>query len=195
MKVSLRFNAVTLQYLLITGCVAIIAGIGVIFWFAHGLLTSKALDVDHARIDAELAQEEISRLQQLQRVLDDEKDIVKKTAQIVADSQQYNYQNQIVSELSAYAAQAGVEITGYDFSVQTSAPKTAQQKTATKLPNKTRVIIKLKDNLSFVSYLTFLRSLENNVTKMQLSGITVQPIPKNPVNLQGPIIELEVFLR
>jgi hypothetical protein len=30
---------------------------------------------------------------------------------------------------------------------------------------------------------------------MQLTGLTLQPVDKSPTNVQGPIIELEVFIQ
>lgn len=191
---SAGLSAVMLQYIMITIMVMAAIAIGFIFVTANDILTRKSIETDHARIDAELAQEEISRLKQLKTTLEQDKEIINKTAQIVADSQSYNYQDQIIADLTSYAASAQLGILGFDFGVKPG-ESPAAGKSATSTQRRTLVSIQLENNIPYTSLLTFIKSIEQNVTKMQLTGINFQPKKDDPTRILGSTIEIEVFLR
>ena len=200
-KISL--NAITMQYLLMILCIGLIGAILWVSLLANNILTTKATEVDHIHIDAELVQQELVGLQGLKTSLDENSELVKKTNEVVSIASQYKFQDQVIQDLSAYAEKANVSIVGYDFGstpgakvvatpqagAQTAAPTPAN------IPPKTLVTVRLQNDVPYTNFLKFLMSIEQNVTKMQLTGITLQPIDKNPNNIQGPIIELEVFIQ
>lgn len=201
---ALSFNAVMMQYLLITLCLLLVGGIVYLSMQANQLLTAKATEVDHAKSDAELAQQELIGLQGLKSSLADNADVVKKTSEVVSTASQYKFQDQVIQDLSAYAQKAGVEIISYDFGttpgskvVATPQAGTTQSKSTSpaNVPPKTLVTVRLQNDIPYENFLKFLMSIEQNLTKMQLTGIALQPIDKKPSNIQGPIIELEVFLQ
>lgn len=194
---KLTFNAIVMQYLLLGTCFVIIGGIVWISIAANDLLTAKAMEVDHRRTDAELAQEELVGLDNLRNNLDNNADVVNKTKEIVATAEQYHFQDQVIQDLTVYAKQAKIEIIGYDFGSSPGA-KVAPTKgvaTPSNVPPKTLVTVRLQNDIPYTSFLRFLMSIEQNVTKMQLTGLTLQPVDKSPTNVQGPIIELEVFIQ
>lgn len=53
----------------------------------------------------------------------------------------------------------------------------------------------INKDVPYDSLLRFLKSIEQNITKMQLTGIALQPHPTEPNIILAPTIELEVFLR
>lgn len=185
---SRSLNAITTRYILIGLCVIMIIGIGAVSVLAQHILTQKAIEIDHVRTDTILARDEIVKLKQLQKTLEDDHSIVQKTAEIVAQSQMYTYQNQIISDLSDYAAQSGVSVIGYDFTGK-------QSPVAQGLPAKTVIKVRLKDQTPYISYLRFLKAIEGNVMKMQLTSIDLTPFADDYRLLQEPQIELEVFLQ
>ncbi|MFZ2494203.1 MAG: hypothetical protein WAW60_00320 [Candidatus Saccharimonadales bacterium] len=196
------FSAITVQYLLIALCLILVGGIVFISIKANEVLSAKATEVDHVHSDAELAQQELVGLKSLQSNLKENADVVAKTNEIVSIAKQYKFQDQVIKELSAYAQKSGVEIIGYDFGstpgskviatpTQGAAPAPT---TNANVPPKTKVVVRLRNDISYNNFLKFLMSIEQNLTKMQLTGITLQPIDKNPSNVQGPVIELEVFI-
>ncbi len=196
------FSAITVQYLLIAQCLILVGGIVFISIKANEVLSAKATEVDHVHSDAELAQQELVGLKSLQSNLKENADVVAKTNEIVSIAKQYKFQDQVIKELSAYAQKSGVEIIGYDFGstpgskviatpTQGAAPAPT---TNANVPPKTKVVVRLRNDISYNNFLKFLMSIEQNLTKMQLTGITLQPIDKNPSNVQGPVIELEVFI-
>ena len=191
---AVQLNAQLIQYMLIALSLVVIGCIVWIFITANSMLAAKAIEVDHAKIDAELAQEEISRLKLLKKTLSDDKEIIEKARRIVAESQMYKFQDQVIDEITVYAQKAGIDVIGYDFTVKgTSSQKSTT--TSSKLPQKTIVTVKTASNVSYTSYLKFLKYIENNVTKMQMAGIAIKPVVIDPNRLDSTILELEIFLR
>ena len=91
-KLTLTSN--TFQFILVFIILLIISGIGAFFYFAQQMVTQKAIDTDHAKTDAIIAEKNIERLKHLSSELETHRDVVDKASEIVASSQQYQYQNQ-----------------------------------------------------------------------------------------------------
>lgn len=172
----------------------IICGIIGIFIVAQNMLASAAIDTEHARIDAKVAEEEVTRLTQLRNKLREERSTIDKTAQIVADSQSYAYQDQVIRDLTAYATDAKIAIIAIDFGAKPG-DTPAAGKTADSPVKRTIVSVQLDNNIPYSALLTFMRSIEKNVSKMQLTGINFQPKKDNPNLILGSTLEIEVFLR
>lgn len=187
-------GAIWMQYFLIVLCIAMACGIVGIFYLAQGVLASTTIETDHSKIEAQLAQEEISRLKQLQVDLNDSKVDIDKTARIVAESQKYMFQDQVISDVTTYATQAGVNVLGFDFGAKPGENPPATPGTS-KTPRKTIVVVRLDNNIPYTSFLSFLKLVERNITKVQLTGIALQPNKTTPNLIVGPSIELEVYLR
>lgn len=190
------FNAIMLQYGFMALIVVMIAAIVGIFILAQQLMSQQALSTDHYRTDAELAQEEIVRLQQLKTTLAQDKETIEKTAKIVSASQEYEFQDQVVRDLTTYATKYNVDIISFDFGTKPgSAPQGSAAATGSSSQTKTIVSVQLGNNIPYTSFLQFLKAIENNISKMQLTGIMLQPNVTNPNQILGPTIEMEVFLR
>lgn len=193
---SQGLSATMLQYGFMALIVIMIAGIVGIVILAQQFMAQQALATDHYRTDAELAQEELVRLQQLKTTLAQDKDIIDKTARIVSASQEYQFQDQVVKDVTAYANKYGVDIISFDFGTKPgSAPQGNAAATGSSSQTKTIVSVQLGNNIPYPSFLQFLKAIENNITKMQLTGILLQPNAADPKQILGPTIEMEVFLR
>lgn len=187
-------SAVIAQYVLIGIIVLVTTGICFVFIGASNLLTAKATDTDHARIDAEIAEGNVNRLKQLQSKLNSEQNIIQKTEKIVADSQSYAYQGQVIEELTAYAKETNVSIIGIDFGAKPG-EKPAAGKTKESSLKRTLVSIQLGNDTPYGSLYAFIQSIEQNVTKMQLTGINFQPKKDEPNIIIGSTLEIVVYLR
>ncbi|MEO5691414.1 MAG: hypothetical protein ABIQ64_04460 [Candidatus Saccharimonadales bacterium] len=188
-----KMTAITLQFGLIALIVLLVGGIIGIFFLAQTVMSQKALSTDHYRTDAELAQEEIVRLQQLKSILKNDQGTIEKTARIVAQSQQYQFQDQVINDVTSYAKRNNIEVLSFDFGLKPGAA--AQDPTSGSTQQKTIVKVQLSNDIPYDSFLRFLKSLEQNITKMQLTGIALQPNVTQPNLILAPTIELEVFLR
>src|SRR5687768_2151647 len=87
-----------------------------IFTFAYGQLAQTATEVSHVVVDANASQNNLATLEKIKKILEDEKGVVERASSIVADSQSYQYQDQIITDLNNYANKNSVTITNVDFS-------------------------------------------------------------------------------
>lgn len=183
-------TATKLRYILIAIIVLMILGIAAGSWQLQKILASQVLQTDHAKIDAELSQLELEKLQKLQVDLVTQKDIVDRARQIAASTNQYQYQDQVIKDLSAYAARDGIAISSFDFGVANSGGKVS-----TPTGGKTPFTVNLQTSQRYDQVLNFLRQIEQNATKMQITSLTLAPDPRNPSQVANPTIGLEVFIR
>lgn len=82
-----------------------------------------------------------------------------------------DFQGQIVKDLNKYASDTGMTITDYSFAQSTI----IKQKMPTLVggANLSYITITLKNPVKFTSFIQFLKSIESNIPKMQLSGVSL----------------------
>lgn len=170
--------------------VILLAVLGFGIYLLHSSLAEYARTVDHLKIDSELNQQSIGNAQKLRRVLNENRDSVERAAAIVADTKYYEYQDQIVRDISSYASATGITVLGFDFT---------QNKTVTKsnVPGLNTVVasISLKSPVPYANYLRFLKLIERNLTKMQVTQLDISNDLKTPGAISSPVITVEVFVR
>lgn len=193
-------NAVVLNRTLI-GLIALMVG-GTIagFYFASQLLSAKALETDHIRTDASMSEDNLRKLQQLESLLATRKSSVDRTRAFVGSMQDYSYQDKVVEDLVAYAALAGpdLKVTNLTFADPTKAPQgPAPKKKPVSIPGVKvlQATATLNTPVSYTSFTRFLRAIEQNLTKMQVTGVNITPDDDNPRLISGPTIELQVYVR
>src|SRR5664279_267504 len=112
---SLKLTAVSFR-LLLSISLFIIAGLGVtLVWIGSGQLREVATQVSQISSDAGASQNNLQTLQKIKQELASQKTIIEKASSIVADSQGYKYQDQIIKDLDGYAAASGIMITNFSF--------------------------------------------------------------------------------
>lgn len=172
---------------------------GTAFWIANSKLEEYAVEVSHTSADATASRDNLQNLQKIQKELDEDKEVVQRASSIVADSQSYQYQNQIITDLNGYAAKAGIEITNINFAsttTQTTTPGTTTPAAPT-APSGVKsmpVSITIKNPVDYINLLKFINSIEENLTKMQISRINLSKDPtKNSVTSDA--LTIEVYVR
>lgn len=183
-------TATKLRYILITTIALLVIIIGVASWQLQIMLAGQVLKTDHAKIDAELSQSELEKLRKLKIDLVAQKDIVDRAKQIAASSNQYHFQDQVIKDLTTYAARDNITISSFDFSSTTSGGKANAPS-----GGKTAFTVNLQTPLRYDQVLNFLRQIEQNATKMQITSLTLAPDPRNPSQISNPTIGLEVFIK
>lgn len=170
------FTAVSLRLALSFSLVAISLLTSIALYFIYGGLQSVATDVSHVVVDSSVSQTNIQTLQKVQQELADEKDVIARAGDIVADSKSYQYQNQILNDLNNYAGKAGISITNVNFDAAGDTGTTPPAKGAPTAPaglKSTSVSITLQNPVPYDSMLRFIRSIEQNLTKMQISRVAL----------------------
>lgn len=190
--------------LLIGGIIAGILLSGVGFWYFRSQLVSYAEQVKTDAVAASVSSNDISRLQQLQRQLKEDEVAVTRAKNIVADSKFYKYQDQIYKDVTAYANSSGVEISSVTFdsdttasngSVPTPAPA-AGAVPPVAVPaglKSSTATISLKSPVKYDAFMKFIHSIELNLTKMQISGISMTKLQADTIAVNP--IALEVYTR
>ena len=164
-----------------------IAGIG----YFNNLLATKIAATNDAAQSASVSEDNLGRAQTLKVYLQNHKNEAQKAAMIVAQTTAYRYQNQIVEDVTRYANAAGVAIIGFDFP-QDIASATIDKTTGLKSLTAT---ITLSDSSRYTSYLLFLKYIEQNLTKIQITDITISPDSTNPDYINDTSIGIQVYVQ
>lgn len=178
----------------------VITGIGgAAFTFISENLMNVAVEVSHKVIDANASQDNLQTLKTIQTQLEQKKDVVERARSIVADSQSYQYQDQIITDLSDYAKRSNIEITNMDFSATTQTGAAATTPSALKVPvpsgvKSTSVSITLKNPVNYNNLLQFIYSIEQNLTKMQVSKIGLSKDATGG-GITSDLLSIEVYVR
>lgn len=175
---------------------------GVALHFINDQLRSYASEVSKVTAEANSSQNNVQALQKVQEELEKNKEVKQRARNIVADNQSYQYQNQIITDLNGYAKKAGVTITNIDFSAGSTAtpttPTTPKSGTTTTpaAPSgvkSTSASITLKNPVSYTRLLRFINSIEDNLTKMQISRVGLARGTDNQITSEA--LSIEVYIR
>ncbi len=198
MRKGRPFTATQLRLILSLSMFAIVMLTAVGFYFVNSHLKTYALDVSHVVVDANASRDNLQNLQKIEKQLKESQDIVQKTNNIVAESQSYQYQDQIITDINGYATRAGISITDINFSAQsTTTTPTANATPAAPTPSgvkSTSVAITLKNPVNYDNLLRFLKSIEQNLTKMQVSRINLSKDTSSS-GVTSDILTLQVYVR
>lgn len=167
--------------------------------FAYSFLSKTSEEVGKMQTEAIAVDAKIQSLLASKSQLDRNSDTVKKAKNIVSESKLYQYQNQIIKDLNTYADRAGIPIKSFSFQNEpTTSAKTAtsskQTSTSPAGVKSTFVSIQLGDHIDYTKFLHFLSLIEKNVTRMQLSGVSISRGANNhEISIQS--LEVKVYTR
>ena len=167
--------------------------------FAYSFLSKTSEEVGKMQTEAIAVDAKIQSLLASKSQLDRNSDTVKKAKNIVSESKLYQYQNQIIKDLNTYADRAGIPIKAFSFQNEpTTSAKTATSSKRTPTSpagvKSTFVSIQLGDHIDYTKFLHFLSLIEKNVTRMQLSGVSISRGANNhEISIQS--LEVKVYTR
>ena len=167
--------------------------------FAYSFLSKTSEEVGKMQTEAIAVDAKIQSLLASKSQLDRNSDTVKKAKNIVSESKLYQYQNQIIKDLNTYADRAGIPIKAFSFQNEpTTSTKTATSSKRTPASpagvKSTFVSIQLGDHIDYTKFLHFLSLIEKNVTRMQLSGVSISRGANNhEISIQS--LEVKVYTR
>lgn len=199
MKKGKSLTATSLRFILTISLfvISVLAYVG--FSMIVDGLESTASDTSKTIADANNSRSNVQNLQRMQTELEKNKDAVSRASNIVAASKSYQYQDQIIKDLTDYANRAGISITNFDFSAtkstSTSTPGAAPQAT-TPAPtgvNSTSVSVTTQNPINYDSLLRFIYSIEQNLTKMQISSVGLSKEASGGV--ASDALTIEVYVR
>ncbi len=181
------------------------------FIFTRSNITKYATEVSAVASEAQSSKDRVKQLKQTEEELAKYTETIDRAANIVAESKSYQYQDQIIRDLTNYATRAGIRINSFTFSdaassaggTATPAPAAGGQASAPAAApapssglKSTSVVINLSGDVPYKNLLTFLSLVEQNLTKMQIANISLtksQDSDSGNVSLQT--LNLEVYVR
>lgn len=166
--------------------VLLIIGAGFGIFFAQSLLSQYVIGADHVEIDAEVIEEDIRNAKRLTSELDKNSDNIRRAAKIVAEAKTYQFQDQIVQDINSYASAARITVLGIEF-------QPTAQKTDPKSLNLVTADIILLTPVPYTDYLKFIRLIEGNLTKMQITQLDITADLNNKGKITAPILKLQVY--
>jgi hypothetical protein len=173
--------------------IALLAAVG--FSLINSELKKYAVEVSHVTADAAASRDNLQNLQKIEKQLKEDQDIVQKTNSIVAESQSYQYQDQIITDINDYATKAGIAITDINFAAQTTAPSATTPSTPTPSGVKSSTVrVTLKNPINYANLLRFIKSIEQNLTKMQVSSVNLSKDVASG-GVSSDILTLQVYVR
>lgn len=167
------------------------------FLYISKMLSTYASEVSSATAIAETSKNNVETLTKIQQELITNKDIVQRADKIVAESKSYQYQNQIINDLSKYARDSNVSITNYDFSSTPTKQGTPSDQTKTNQSTSgiqsTFVSITLDNPMEYTDILKFINRIEQNPTRMQISKINLSKSEGGKVSCG--VLSIEVYIK
>ncbi len=171
------------------------------YYFLSSFAKSQAVAANHSKITADSTQKDIDSLQKSYKWIENHPEIIDKTNKIVAEASQYQYQDQIIKDLESYAQQSGnLVVSQYTFSDSSGAqaapsgsggsgsttpPATTAggSTTSAQLPQgltATTVDITFpQKGVPYDKVLLFVKKIEQNVTRMQITSLSITPDTTN----------------
>lgn len=167
----------------------------VLFILFRQFLIDYSLQVAEATNSATISNDEVSRLKNLDIRLKNDIVSVTRAKKIVSDSKSYQYQNQIIDDINSYATIAGIKIAGFNFSSDDTVSTTADP-TAPIVPGlkSTDATITIDNPVSYVSIMKFIHAIESNLTKMQVTGVSISKSEKSDDVVVNPI-SIRVYVK
>lgn len=193
---KLKLNSITMNWVLIGSIVLLVGAAGVGYYYGSKFLKDMAQRTDHAKTDATIAAENLAQLQRLETEMKKKQEVILRAQQIVAQSSQYRYQDQIVQDINTFAGRADVAVTGYDFG-DPSKTKSSSEQSVPNIKGLKLITanIQLATPVNFDNFLRFLKAIEQNLTKMQITGVNMTPDTENVNAISNPTVGLQIYIR
>ena len=189
--------AVTMRIVFALSLVIILVGMGAIVYFGYTMLQGTAEEVSKIQTEAKAVDAKVQNLARLEKEMEKYKDSVAKARQLVAETQQYQYQNQIISDLTTYANQSGVGIEGFTFASGSAGSKSSSGSSGANSgagPKSMKVSVRLGEKTDYMALLRFMHLIEQNLTRMQIASVSMSKAEgAGQVNTQT--LDVEVYVR
>ena len=208
-KTASSLTAQKLRLILIASIsLLLIIGAGM-FLYTRDILAGYATDVKKVSNAAEASAQDLAALSTLKTKLSEDRETVERTRNLVADSQSFAYQDQIIKDITTLANKANVPIAGFQFNGEgaasagaaaTTPPPSAGASATAATPQVTglktvSVSINLGSPIKYNDIMQFVGMIEQNLTKMQLTGISMNRDTNAADGVSVSALTVEVYVR
>lgn len=191
-----KLNPSTLSLLLVIILIIFIGAFIAITVFFQSQLKALSIDVKNANNAATVSRTDLAGLKELKGYIEKEKNTIEKTKKILADSQ--SYQEQILSDIEKYSSRSGITVTGVSFEAVESKGATngvSPNQAPTSGLKFATATINIKNPVPFTNVMQFIYFLEQNLTKIQLNGISMTKTSKSGQDITVSPLSIRIYLR
>lgn len=181
-------TATKLRLMLIGALILVIAGGGAVFYFGYSLLSKKAVATSQVASEANESNEKVRQLNATRKLLESNTKAVDRASKIVANSESYVYQDQIIDDLNRIANKSGIQILDITFTdatviggttapATTATPSGSSTPTAPVLAGGVKAVsasVRISEKVPYDKMLDFLYAVEQNLTKMAISKVSLR---------------------
>lgn len=177
------------------------------FWLVREELVKLASEANELAVGVNASRYNLQNLKKLESELAKLRDAEQKATMIAAESKSYMYQNQIISDIYSMADKAGISIESIDFASPGSSQsspaatpdgsQTVNGSVSTSGLKSTFANITVKNPVNYNELLAFIRYIELNSTKMQISKISLVSQTEGGafVGVNSDAFNIEVYVR
>lgn len=173
--------------------IVILTGLG--FYYVQSWLSDEAKKVHQIVSTSNIDKNDTQSVIELQKAIDERQSAAQKATSILTDAN--NYTEQIIGDLEKHASESGVKIADYKFTTDSTQASSAAVAGITNISGVRTIpiTITLANPIDFNSLLRFMKAIETNLPKMQISGINLTSTSGSSGAVTVAPITVEVFAR
>jgi hypothetical protein len=185
-----KMKATTLRTTL-SFIIIIVIGLSALgFYYIQGKLNTYAVSVGQAVSESTAGGTNTGTIKNIQEEIAEVQAASTKADSITVSS--LDYQTQIIKDLNKYASNTGISITDYSFTQATSTATKVQTIPGVGINS---ITITLGNPIPFDNLIQFLKSIENNLPKMQINGINISHDQTSADAVTIDPLTIEVYTR
>jgi Tfp pilus assembly protein PilO len=176
-----------------------VIGVAAGIYFADKQLKSIATDTARLRAQVEIGDKQLTTYQATKQKVDSLSYVQELAGKVLPEQQE---QSLTVAEISQFALRARLTVEDITFidttKTTTTKTKSTDKKAKSTIPKGVSVIpmsIKFQDGSRYDYLLEFLKSVEDNRRKMQVTNISLTPDADNRALLKSVTVELNLYVR
>lgn len=188
-----------MNHVLKIAIVLLVVGVAGGIYFADKQLKSIASDTARLRAQVEIGNKQLSTYQATKQKVDSLSYVQELAGKVLPEEQE---QSLTVAEISQFALRARLTVEDITFvdttKTTTTKTKSTDKKAKSTIPKGVSVIpmsIKFQDGSRYDYLLEFLKSVEDNRRKMQVTNISLTPDADNRSLLKTVTVELNLYVR
>lgn len=181
-----------------------------LFMFGYGKLGEFAAQAQQTATDASASNSSLQDLIATKKTLEQNSDAIDRAEKLVAESKLYSYQDQIITDINQFAAEAGLSISNINFTEATTAttaapattpaPTEGTPATAGAPPagiKSMTATVALKNPTDYSKILSFLNLIEQSLFRMQVSqvGLSKASADAGSNQVTSDTLTIEVYIR
>jgi hypothetical protein len=197
---SASLTAASLRILLLAILLLALIGGGVGFYYVHGLLNDYAKETSELNSQAAASEKNIESLRTIKQYLATHQDDIERTQKVVAESQQFQYQNQAINAINRLAKESGIRVEKITFvgdtataaggAAQPQQPAPTPAEPATPVPTagsptglpaaptgptlqSKKFDVQIESPVNYKELLKFIYLIEQNITRMQIGSVQI----------------------